>query len=541
MIAKPIRIIIFFTFILLLSACDKTVGTPADIAYIDNLANMDPERATQLINRREKDEHLDEASKRRLQLIRYKLEDKCYIVHENDKVIRELHQYFEQHGGTYERLQCLYYMGSTYRDMGDYTSSIVWYSKAAQFAETNPLSRNDSIILSFVYSQISDLFYKINNGKEALQSQLKSMEVQRKLGIDNYYTYEDVARTADGANDTSMASKFYRKALTDMVNEGVAEERLNLLGEQLGFYASHNMKQQADFVYSLIRDSKQHPVPPNAYASIAIYFNSKQKADSALKYSIIAFECEDRNSAKRELAQNIAKLSALLGDRQKAYHYSMLSMDLSDSVQKEMDAQNVLIAKTQRVIKELQEARDIKKESAQRRKTNLLIGSVGILLVIAIISLLLIFNYRRKLRIQMKLEQIESEKEKISTDHISLLEKVQADRRLRARSAKDVSSVKSHLANLADNPKDKLQPDMWEVVFDAVDTTYPDLRQRLLTYNQDLENKDLILLYLMKLEFKQADVARIMKRAPSVISRKYHRIETMLGVPIKTALNPNRS
>lgn len=301
------------------------------------------------------------------------------------------------------------------------------------------------------------------------------------------------------------------------------------------------MKQQADFVYSLIRDSKQHPVPPNAYASIAIYFNSKQKADSALKYSIIAFECEDRNSAKRELAQNIAKLSALLGDRQKAYHYSMLSMDLSDSVQKEMDAQNVLIAKTQRVIKELQEARDIKKESAQRRKTNLLIGSVGILLVIAIISLLLIFNYRRKLRIQTKLEQIESEKEKISTDHISLLEKVQADRRLRARSSKDVSSVKSHLANLADNPKDKLQPDMWEVVFDAVDTTYPDLRQRLLTYNQDLENKDLILLYLMKLEFKQADVARIMKRAPSVISRKYHRIETMLGVPIKTALNPNRS
>lgn len=534
--AKPIRIIIFFTFILFLSACDKTVGTPADIAYIDSLANMDPERATQLINRREKDEHLDEASKRRLQLIRYKLEDKCYIVHENDKVIRELHQYFEQHGGTYERLQCLYYMGSTYRDMGDYTSSMVWYSKAAQFAETNPLSRNDSIILSFVYSQISDLFYKINNGKEALQSQLKSMEVQRKLGIDNYYTYEDVARTADGANDTSMASKFYRKALTDMVNEGVAEERLNLLGEQLGFYASHNMKQQADFVYSLIRDSKQHPVPPNAYASIAIYFNSKQKADSALKYSIIAFECEDRNSAKRELAQNIAKLSALLGDRQKAYHYSMLSMDLSDSVQKEMDAQNVLIAKTQRVIKELQEARDIKKESAQRRKTNLLIGSVGILLVIAIISLLLIFNYRRKLRIQMKLEQIESEKEKISTDHISLLEKVQADRRLRARSAKDVSSVKSHLANLAVNPKDKLQPDMWEVVFDAVDTTYPDLRQRLLTYNQDLENKDLILLYLMKLEFKQADVARIMKRAPSVISRKYHRIETMLGVPIKTAL-----
>lgn len=541
MMAKPIRIIIFFTFILFLSACDKTVGTPADIAYIDSLANMDPERATQLINRREKDEHLDEASKRRLQLIRYKLEDKCYIVHENDKVIRELHQYFEQHGGTYERLQCLYYMGSTYRDMGDYTSSIVWYSKAAQFAETNPLSRNDSIILSFVYSQISDLFYKINNGKEALQSQLKSMEVQRKLGIDNYYTYEDVARTADGANDTSMASKFYRKALTDMVNEGVAEERLNLLGEQLGFYASHNMKQQADFVYSLIRDSKQHPVPPNAYASIAIYFNSKQKADSALKYSIIAFECEDRNSAKRELAQNIAKLSALLGDHQKAYHYSMLSMDLSDSVQKEMDAQNVLIAKTQRVIKELQEARDIKKESAQRRKTNLLIGSVGILLVIAIISLLLIFNYRRKLRIQMKLEQIESEKEKISTDHISLLEKVQADRRLRARSAKDVSSVKSHLANLAVNPKDKLQPDMWEVVFDAVDTTYPDLRQRLLTYNQDLENKDLILLYLMKLEFKQADVARIMKRAPSVISRKYHRIETMLGVPIKTALNPNRS
>ena len=55
-------------------------------------------------------------------------------------------------------------------------------------------------------------------------------------------------------------------------------------------------------------------------------------------------------------------------------------------------------------------------------------------------------------------------------------------------------------------------------------------------YNNDLQNKDLILLYLMKLGFKQADIARITKKARSVVSRKYARIESLLGVPLAEAI-----
>lgn len=123
------------------------------------------------------------------------------------------------------------------------------------------------------------------------------------------------------------------------------------------------------------------------------------------------------------------------------------------------------------------------------------------------------------------------------SERTSLQNKIDADRKLRAETAPEISSIIRVVTDLSDSPKDKLQPEMWGTIFNAVDKLYPSLRQRLLTYNENLENKDLVLLYLMKLDFKQADIARIMKRAPSVISRKFHRIENLLGAPLKEALS----
>lgn len=135
------------------------------------------------------------------------------------------------------------------------------------------------------------------------------------------------------------------------------------------------------------------------------------------------------------------------------------------------------------------------------------------------------------------IERIASEKNKMISDNAILKNKVLVDRQLRVESSVDVSTVIKNLQNIANSQKEKLQPDMWDAIFNAVDKLHPEFRDHLLSYSSDLENKDLILLYLMKLGFKQADIARIIKRNPSVISRKLRRIEKELGATIREVVH----
>ena len=80
-------------------------------------------------------------------LLKYKAEDKCYVERQSDSTIVALFDYFQKHGSTYQQLLSYYYMGGTYRDMGDYPLSIVWYDKAEEFAMSHTLTRRDSMLL----------------------------------------------------------------------------------------------------------------------------------------------------------------------------------------------------------------------------------------------------------------------------------------------------------------------------------------------------------------------------------------------------------
>lgn len=224
------------------------------------------------------------------------------------------------------------------------------------------------------------------------------------------------------------------------------------------------------------------------------------------------------------------------GNNKIALEYAIFAMDYYRAAQKAMNAEEVSKAKMRRSLEEIRKARTVERESQQTRNMYYMTGVIFALVVILSILIMRHFVNIRRIKLLTEMKQIKEEKEELKSEHTSLQNKILADKKLRAETAPDVASVIKFLMSMSDSSKEKLQPDMWGTVFDAVDKLHPNLRQQLLNYNEDLENKDLILLYLMKLEFKQADIARIMKRAPSVISRKFHRIEEMLGVPTKEAL-----
>ena len=73
-------------------------------------------------------------------------------------------------------------------------------------------------------------------------------------------------------------------------------------------------------------------------------------------------------------------------------------------------------------------------------------------------------------------------------------------------------------------------------MFIAVDKLYPNLRKNILSHYKDIDNKDLILIYLTALGFNQSDTARLFKNARSVTNRKFLRLNTRLGIPLSELL-----
>ena len=65
--------------------------------------------------------------------------------------------------------------------------------------------------------------------------------------------------------------------------------------------------------------------------------------------------------------------------------------------------------------------------------------------------------------------------------------------------------------------------------FNAVDKLYPQYREWILNLDSKLESPDLIFLYLIKLGYKQADIARILKKPRSTVNRQFHELEKRVG------------
>lgn len=493
--------------ILLIVACSKT-HNQSNIARLDSLANKNPGLALKEINQCKKLSIDDLRDRMRIALVKYKAENKAHIVHSSDSTITKIADYFQLHGTIGEQLQCLYYLGCTYRDMHAYSSAIVWYGRVIELAGTNTITHGDSLTLAEAHSQMADILSELGENKEALDQKGESYKMKLLLGAVTVSTLEAMGRYAEAAGERAKAERFYKKALTEIVNQEKDLQYINYLGEQLGFYATSNLWQHAEMLFNTIQRYKNMNLPSKVYASIATYYEKKGLPDSAISYTEKALTLERRPKRKAELAKNLARITAIKGDMAMAYRYSMLSLDFSDLAKAENNAKDVENGKMQRTITELLEARAYKKNAVQRRQLHAAVVIIALLISLSAILLILYISNKRKLKLQADMD-------KIINDHDALRSKILADRQLRANSATDLSTVIKYLQGLAESQTEKLQPDAWDMVFKAVDKLHPELRSQLLSYNDDLGNKDLILLYLLKLEFKQADISRILKRPVS--------------------------
>ena len=100
-----------------------------------------------------------QAQKMRYELLRHKAMNKACITFTSDSVMKEVVDYYEDHGSANQRMLANYVLGCVYRDMHEVPLALEYYNKATEQADTTAADCNYGTLYR-VYSQMGFLFSK---------------------------------------------------------------------------------------------------------------------------------------------------------------------------------------------------------------------------------------------------------------------------------------------------------------------------------------------------------------------------------------------
>lgn len=148
-------------------ACDyREKPYPATLSRIDSLANTNPEEAWPLLERlRDSLSSFDAEQCMYYDLLALKVNDKMYVRHTSDSLIKRITAFYETYGDRDKLLESYYYMGRVYRDLNDAPEALKYFQKALDVAGDTRKYR----LLSNVYSQMGTLYFYQNVYENAIR------------------------------------------------------------------------------------------------------------------------------------------------------------------------------------------------------------------------------------------------------------------------------------------------------------------------------------------------------------------------------------
>lgn len=144
-----------------------------ELELIKTTGDDNPQRAIAMLDSLELDiRECDEYIRAKYDLLRIRLNDKAENMPTSDIVIKRLVDYFENEGSLSEKQEATYYAGSVYRDLQDTPRSLEYFLRSIEYAKTGNVC--DSIMMRNAYSNLSSLYYNVQNYDDAIKMAKKS-------------------------------------------------------------------------------------------------------------------------------------------------------------------------------------------------------------------------------------------------------------------------------------------------------------------------------------------------------------------------------
>lgn len=267
-----------------------------------------------------------ELVKMKYDLLNIRLRDKLYIIPSSDDSIRTICDYFEEHGTVFDKARAHYYMLRTYRDLHDSPRAIVNGLKALDYAKS--MNERDTLLLTHIYSNLSELFYNQLNVDEAIHMALE----YKNLYPNDPWAIMDVASAYQEGEDTLNAKKYYVNAYNLMMKDSTMITHLSCYYELLGIFSMFKDEQKSQKLYYRLCNLPETERPSNYDIALGLYHKEHNNIDSALYYFKHRYDNADNWAGRCDAASQIMECYHKIGEYAQAAEYAMKFRQANDSV-----------------------------------------------------------------------------------------------------------------------------------------------------------------------------------------------------------------
>ena len=554
------KVIFLLLIIIILTSCAGNRKYDDLMQRADSIMNVNDDSAKVAIRMLDGvKSQLSEFTKKqrmRYELLRHKAMNKACITFTSDSVMKEVVDYYDNHGSANERMLANYVLGCVYRDMHEVPLALEYYNKATEQADTTAADC-DYGTLYRVYSQMGFLFskqylpYQLLDafGKAEKYAYLAKDTLNAIINYQNKGDAYDCLGKKDSVVAVNLRSANMFKRIGDNYNAAIALgcnysyyiEKQDTVNAKKAFEAYFSTRYEGNLEYE---DSKAYVL-----CQKGIYYMFTGQLDSAcyiLQQSLMF--CKSFSN-KAATTKALAHYYAKVNQTTLAMKYALQSSEYNDS-------DLIAVRKTQ-----LQQAQamydygrnqEIARIADQKAKRSTQMNYM-IVLACVILFLLLSYIYRKQLALKkkkiavskmlyedclLKLKRLHDEKAKLVAENDNKLahvitEKENTINKLKAEindiqekySLSSISNVELSLMDssickkikfIEVHPRKKMSDEDWKELADTVEKTIPNFIPRL---KNKLNDKDYQICLLIRLGFSTSLIARLLGLSDAAISK----------------------
>ena len=432
-----------------LSSCSdqRALG---NLETIKTIGDEDPAKALVMLDSLEIEiREQSDYAQHKYDLLRIRLNDKAYNVATSDLIIKELLHYFEDKGSVIEKQEVTYYAGSVYRDLQDAPRAMEFFLKSLEYAQSGGSRDCDSLMMRNAYSNLNDLYYKVNNYDAAVKMAQGELEISKQMHKDLSLPYLHLGTAYLAQEKHKEAEKAFDAVFDEIIRSKDTSKHQYELLYLLNDYSCMELLPKARKCFSMIETDPLEEFSDFPCMAFAQYYNLCGKTDSAIVYCNQVLEKGTDIYNQYDASRLLHRIYNRRGDVQNANRFAAVYMALSDSL--DFGKRQELAAT---VNNQFQYHLDQKKEQSlkdekERYRNMLMIVALGTILLASIAYILYIRRRSRHLQevvnLSAKLQQVTEDEKQLRIDIEHKEKDLEESRHSLEKTADELSNVKGEL------------------------------------------------------------------------------------------------
>ena len=518
------KLLLLLALVLALVSCGDG-SLLSEMERVKKCGDTDPVLAARMLDSLALDvEEARKYTRMKYELLKVRLNDRAGVQPTSDKMVRHIVEFFAEKGNAADRQEAFFYTGSVYRDLQDTPRALEYFFKSVDAAGGS--GDCDSVLLRDAYSNLSYLYYNVQDGQDALDMAKKEYDLSHSLHDIPVNTVARLGNAYLATGDTVKAISCFREEMTAILRGGYDSNGLYAL---LLSFSDLGMVREASECMDAIRRRKVGREDSFAYNAIGAYYAMRGAVDSAALYYEKVMSLGRDGANMCEAAKRLQRYYSQKGDLQRADRYAGIFIRLTEELDLEKN-QRLAATVSNRYKYHLDQRLMQKNEEDSMFYWRLSVFSIIAMAVLAFEFVVLYVRKRNSAQAELSRKEREQAgingelrkiEERLHSAQLELDDKTRQSKSLlqmlsKAELADAAEDIVEHVKASASGKK-PLSYSEWRKLFAAVDSLYPAFRQQILDNAGNVSEQQMC--YLMKIGMKSFQIQNVMGLSRTTVWR----------------------